>query len=80
MLTITCKVGEVIEIGEIAAFRVQEKSGSEVRLAFAAPKSVRIRRIATGIIKPKYITGIIDKEARRFRDEVKNNSPIAAAI
>lgn len=80
MLTISCRIGDVVEIGDVAAVRVEAKSGQAVRLAFAADRSVRIRLNPFGVIPKKFAVGTVDQDKRRFLDDMRENRPIAAAF
>lgn len=79
MLTISCKIGDVVEIGDTAAVRVEAKSGQLVRLAFAAPRSVEIKLNPFGVIPKKFVTGTINQTRQRVMNDIRENRPIAAA-
>ena len=80
MLTLTCKINEVVEIGEVAAVRVLAKPGNQVRLAIAAPRHIDIRLNPKGIIEEKYLgLGTVDRNREKAIREIKSSGPLAAA-
>jgi hypothetical protein len=52
----TLRVGEVVEVGNVAAVRVEKKSGCMVKLAFFT--ELPIRMLGYGLIPPQYTTGV----------------------
>ncbi|MRX32814.1 hypothetical protein [Aminobacter sp. MDW-2] len=62
MFSKTIRVGEAVEIGDVACIRVDEKSGRNVRLSFFT--DLPIRHMADGLIPARYTHGITG-EARR---------------
>jgi hypothetical protein len=56
MYSTTLRVGEAVEIGEVAAVRVEAKSGCMVKLAFFT--ELPLRTLVDGIIPPRYVYGI----------------------
>ncbi|GLQ09239.1 hypothetical protein GCM10007913_11710 [Devosia yakushimensis] len=64
LLALTVKVGQAVDIAGVAVVRVTEKNGRRVGLQFATSLSP-ITLIPTGIIPPRYVTGITgDQQAR----------------
>lgn len=63
MLSLTVRVGQAVQIGEVAVVKVCEKSGRCVRLAFAT-EVAPIRLLADGIIPPRFTTGITGQPRR----------------
>lgn len=56
MKLLTVKVGEAVQIGDVAFVRVKEKSGQRVTLAIAT--ELAIEHIPTGILPPIFSTGL----------------------
>jgi hypothetical protein len=57
MLSLTVRVGQAVQIGDVAVVKVEEKSGRNVRLIFAtAIQGIHI--LADGIIPKRFTTGI----------------------
>ena len=52
----TLRVGEAIELGDVAVVRVEAKSGCMVKLAFFT--ELPLRMLVEGIIPPRYVFGI----------------------
>lgn len=57
MLTLSVKVGQAVQIGDVAVVKVGEKSGRMVKLSFFTPVSP-IRLLADGLIPSRFTTGI----------------------
>ena len=70
MFSKTLRIGEAVEIGDVAAVRVEQKSGRMVRLAIFT--ALPIRFLADGLIPARYTHGITG-EPRRVLE------PMAAA-
>lgn len=56
MFSKTLHVGEAVELGDVAAVRVEAKSGCMVKLAFFT--DLPLRMLADGLIPPRYTYGI----------------------
>jgi len=81
MLTLNCKINEVVEIGDVAAVRILAKPGNQVRLAIAAPRHINIQLNPDGIIQEKYLgLGVVDREREHAIREIKSTAPLVAAI
>lgn len=59
MLALNVKVGQAVQIGDVAVVKVQDKRGAMVKLVFAT-NIKPIRLLATGIIPRQFITGLGD--------------------
>ena len=57
MISLTVKVGQVVEVGDALAIKVVEKKGNRVGLVFATMLSP-IRISPTGILPERYSCGI----------------------
>lgn len=57
MLSLTVRIGQAVQLGEVAVVKVEEKSGRNVRLVFATAIAP-IRLIADGIIPKRFTMGI----------------------
>lgn len=59
VLSITVRVGQAVQIGEVAVIKVQEKSGRQVKLGIAALDSISpIKLLPTGIIPARFAVGL----------------------
>lgn len=66
MFSKTMHVGEAMEIGDVAAVRVEAKSGSMVKLAFFT--DLPLRMLAHGIVPARYTHGITGVPKRVLED------------
>jgi hypothetical protein len=62
MFSKTLRVGEAVEIGDVAAVRVEEKSGCRVKLSLFT--DLPIRMLNEGIIPPRYTYGLVTPPRR----------------
>ncbi|SFV31308.1 hypothetical protein SAMN05216456_1299 [Devosia crocina] len=60
LLSVSVKVGEAVQIGEVAIVKVDDRNGRSVKLKIATmDPSLRVTRIPTGIIPPAFLpTGL----------------------
>ena len=77
MLTVTVKVGQVVEIGDIAAIRVSSKTGNEVRLSIVADIIHQIKINPSGLFPKKLASGIVDGR-RAYRDAMDSPATMLA--
>jgi len=57
MLSLTVRVGQAVQLGDVAVIKVEEKSGRNVRLVFAtAIQGITV--LADGIIPKRFTLGI----------------------
>lgn len=56
LLSVSVKVGEAVQIGDIAFIRVDDKNGRSVKLKIATTDPAhRVTRIPTGIVPPRFL-------------------------
>lgn len=79
MLSITCRVNDVVEIGKFAAVRVAEKTGQAVRLQFVADPDVHIRLNPSGVFPKRFAVGTLNEDPRRMVDDINNGRPMQVA-
>lgn len=63
MLSLTVRIGQAVQIGDVAVVKVEEKSGRRVRLLFAATVSP-ISLIPDGLIPPRFAAGFGEQRRR----------------
>lgn len=61
MLVMTVKVGEALQLGEVAVIKVLEKQGQRVKLAIASQVSP-IALIPDGIIPTRFTFGVTGEQ------------------
>jgi hypothetical protein len=55
ILSVSVKVGEGVQIGDLAFIKVDDKSGSRVNLKIATvDPAMRVQRVPTGIIPERF--------------------------
>ena len=56
LLSISVKVGEAVQIGDLAFIKVDDKNGRSVKLKIAVADPIhRVMRIPAGIIPPQFV-------------------------
>lgn len=63
MKVLTVKVGEAVQIGDVAVVKLAEKSGQRIKLVFAT--ALPLTHIVTGIIPAAFSTGITGRSEYR---------------
>lgn len=56
LLSVSVKVGEAVQIGDVAIVKVDDKNGRSVKLKIGTiDPAHRVTRIPTGIIPPRFL-------------------------
>lgn len=63
MLSLTVKIGQAVQIGDVAVIKVEDKKGRCVRLRFATPLSP-IKLLTDGIIPMRFTVGLAGDMAK----------------
>jgi len=58
MYVTTVQIGQAVQLGDIGVVKVKERSGNSVKLGFAMPSVFPITLIPSGVIPPKFVTGV----------------------
>lgn len=58
MLKLSVKIGEAVQIGDVACVGVDERKGQSVYLTIATARTNPVRIIPSGIIPREFTTGI----------------------
>lgn len=75
MLSLTVRIGQAVQLGDVAVVKVEDKSGRRVRLTFATTVSP-ISLIPDGIIPRRFAVGLGD-QPRRILEAVPEQRAVA---